>query len=510
MFKAMKNTFFLAASVLFDANQNIERHHFVALLALIICVFAPAQLRAQVTAGTLSGRITSTDGARIANARVAIKNMGNGDTKIVATKDDGSFSVSSLPAGIFEITVSAPGFADARTNVTMTAGKDSRADILMHTESGSGADKSRTSGLSGVVTSKSVTDLPLNGRSASDLAALEPGVATARTQSTGQAQRGFGTQMTISGGRPRQNDSRLDGISVNDYANGPPGSALGVNLGVDAVEQYSVLTSNYPAQHGRSSGGIIGASTRSGTNKIHGSVYEFFRNSLLDARNFFDTKKPPFHRNQFGASLGAPILKDRTFIFGDYEGLRSSLGVTQVDTVPSAAALAGNLSTGQIKVDPTVLSFVTAFYPLPNGPLLGAGDTGIFTFSGQQVTPENYFTTKVDHKLSEQDAVSGTYMFDTGTVRQPDELNDKRTGYDSLRQVFTVNEEHTFNPHFLSSFRVGINRVLTTTGLTFPSGNSHASDPSFGTVPGKNAAGVSVTGLTQFSGGLGSPVQLQV
>jgi len=135
----------------------------------------------------------------------------------------------------------------------------------------------------------SVSELPLNGRSASDVAALEPGVATTRTQASGQAQRGFGTEMTISGGRPRQNDSRLDGISVNDYSNGPPGSALGVNLGVDAVEQFSVLTSNYPAQHGRSSGGIIGASTRSGTNKIHGSVYEFFRNSLLDARNFFDT-----------------------------------------------------------------------------------------------------------------------------------------------------------------------------------------------------------------------------
>jgi hypothetical protein len=181
------------------------------------------------------------------------------------------------------------------------------------------------------------------------------------------------------------------------------------------------------------------------------------------------------------------------------------LGTTQVDTVPSADARAGNLSSGQIAVDPNVLSFVNAFYPLPNGPLLGAGDTGIFSFSGQQVTPENYFTTKVDHKVSEQDAISGTYMFDSGTVRQPDELNDKRTGYDSRRQVFTVNEAHTFNPRFLSSFRFGINRVVAITGLTFPSGNSHASDGSFFTVPGKNAPGVQVTGLTQFSGGLGSP-----
>ncbi len=478
----------------------------IRCLALAIGILAAVQAFAQAGDRTLSGVITSPTGSRIATARLSIKNIANGSTESVTVKRDASYVVRNLLPGTYEITVSAPGFADLHTTVAISADGKPVVNLVMQAgstaEAGIGQVGSST--VKGVVTT-SVSELPLNGRSASDVAALEPGVATARTQASGQAQRGFGTEMTISGGRPRQNDSRLDGISVNDYANGPPGSALGVNLGVDAVEQFSVLTSNYPAEHGRSSGGIIGTSTRSGKGEFYGSVYEFFRNSVLDARNFFDTKKPPFRRNQFGASLGGPLQKDRTFIFGDYEGLRSSLGVTQVDTVPSAAARAGNLASGQIAVDPNVLSFVNAFYPLPNGPLLGAGDTGIFTFSGQQVTPENYFTTKVDHKVSEQDGVSGTYMFDTGTVRQPDELNDKRTGYDSRRQVFTANETHTFNPRFLSSFRFGINRVVAITGLTFPSGNSHASDPSFGTVPGKNAAGVSVTGLTQFSGGLGSP-----
>ena len=478
----------------------------IRCLVLGICIQATLQASAQAGDRILSGAIASLSGSRIANARLSIRNIANWDTKFVTVKRDGSYVVRKLLPGTYEITASAPGFADTRTTVVIPADGKPVVNFVMEASgaAGPGTGQVASSTTKGNVTT-SVSELPLNGRSASDVAALEPGVATARTQASGQAQRGFGTEMTISGGRPRQNDSRLDGISVNDYSNGPPGSALGVNLGVDAVEQFTVLTSNYPAQHGRSSGGIIGASTRSGTNEIHGSVYEFFRNSVLDARNFFDTTKPPFRRNQFGVSLGGPIRKDRTFVFGDYEGLRSSLGTTQVDTVPSAAARAGNLSSGQIAVDPNVLSFMTAFYPLPNGSLLGAGDTGIFTFSGQQVTPENYFTTKVDHKVSEQDAISGTYMFDSGTVRQPDELNDKRTGYDSRRQVFTVHESHTFNPDFLNSFRFGINRVVATTGLTFPSGNVHASDPSFGTVPGKNAAGVSVTGLTQFSGGLGSP-----
>jgi len=506
-------------AVLFDANQNKEPPYFVAFLAFFLWVLASTQLNAQVAGGTLSGRITSTTGAPIANARLTIKNTANGDTKIIAANQDGSFALPNLSPGIFEITASAPSFADARTTVTLTAGTDRRADIVMHTKSSTGDGEGGASGVSGVVSSKSVTDLPLNGRSASDLAALEPGVATARTQSTGQAQRGFGTQMTISGGRPRQNDSRLDGISVNDYVNGPPGSALGVNLGSDAVEQFTVLSSNYPAQFGRSSGGIIGASTRSGTKDFHGNAFEYIRNSAFDARNFFDTAKPAFHRNQFGGSIGGPVVKDGAFFFADYEGLRQSQGITQVDTVPSQAARNGHLcappncsATSTVAVDAQAARFLKAFYPLPNGALLcpfpscaaGTGDTGIFTFAGQTVTPENYFTTKIDHTFSARDALSGTYMFDSGTVRQPDELDNKRTGYDSRRQFFALHESHTFSPRLLNSLRLGINRVVATTGLTFASGNPSAADASFGTVPGRNAAGITVPGLTAFVGGLGA------
>jgi hypothetical protein len=502
----------------FDANRTNEPYFFM-FLALLFILLMSTPLNAQVAAGALSGRIISTTGARIANARLTIKNTANGDTKIIAANEDGSFTLLNFLPGIFEITVSAPGFVEARTTVTMDAGIDRRVDIVMRIDSSTGASEGGASGVSGVVSSKSVTDLPLNGRSASDLAALEPGVATARTQSTGQAQRGFGTQMTISGGRPRQNDSRLDGISVNDYVNGPPGSALGVNLGSDAVEQFTVLSSNYPAQFGRSSGGIIGASTRSGTKEFHGNAFEYLRNSAFDARNFFDTTKPAFHRNQFGGSLGGPVTKHGTFFFADYEGLRQSQGITQVDTVPSQAARDGHLcappdcsTTTAMAVDPEVGRFLKAFYPLPNGVLLcpfascavGTGDTGIFTFAGQTVTPENYFTTKIDHTFSTQDAISGTYMFDSGTVRQPDELDNKRTGYNSRRQFLALHEAHTFNPLLLNSFRFGINRVVATTGLTFASGNPATADPAFGTVPGQNAAAITVPGLTFFSGGLGA------
>ena len=464
----------------------------IGLALVFACAISLAQTPSMV------GKATDAAGKPIANARVSVESVQTHQLSSTPTANDGTFVVSNLASGTYHVAVTASGFSDVHQMITIHSGK--LAKVYVRLVSSSGESKSGRNQSSSI----NIGDLPLNGRSASDVATLEPGVATARTQTSGEAQRGFGTQMTISGSRPRQNDSRLDGISANDYSNGPPGSALGVNLGVDAVEQFSVLSSNYPAQYGRSSGGIVSASTRSGTNAFHGDVYEFLRNSVLDARNYFDKAKPPFRRNQFGASLGGPIQRDRTFIFGDYEGLRQSLGITQVDTVPSTAARNGELSTGHVSVNPLMLRFIDAFYPLPNGATLGTGDTAIYTFAGQQVTPENYFTTKIDHQLSDADVLSGTYMFDSSTIRQPDNFNDTRTGYDARRQVVTLHETQSAGAGFVNSFLFGINRVVARTGLTFPSGNASAADPSFGTVPGRNAAGVTVPGLTVFNGGLGA------
>src|SRR5712664_2742575 len=493
----------------------------LVLMALLVSGLPWNAACAQVGGNRLSGKVLSSTNTSIPNVSLTLKNTSNGHIQVLTVAEDGSFTIHNLSSGTYEIIASAAGFAQAKIVVTIRPGDNQVANIVMQPETTATADKGQggTSGLSGTVSSKNVSDLPLNGRSASDLATLEPGVASARTQQTGQAQRGFGNQMTISGGRPRQNDARLDGISVNDYVNGPPGSALGVNLGADAVEQFSVLTSNYPALYGRSSGGIIAASTRSGTNSFHGDAFEYIRNSAFDARNFFDTAKPPFRRNQFGGSVGGPIWKQKTFFFATYEGLRQSQGITQVDTVPSQAARSGQLcappdcsTTMKVAVNAQITRFLDAFYPLPNSALLcpfascvaGTGDTGIFTFAGQQVTPENYFTTKIDHRFSANDLFYGTYMFDRGNVRQPDELNDKRTGYDSRRQVFTAHETHIFNPNLFNAFRFGVSRVVAVTGLTFPSGNALVADTSFATVPGLNAAAINVPGLTFFSGGLGT------
>src|SRR4030088_2122268 len=172
-----------------------------------------------------------------------------------------------------------------------------------------------TSTLSSEVESTTVRELPLNGRDWASLATLSPGVNAIETQLSFESgatrgNRGFGAQLTISGGRPTQNNYRLDGNSINDYGNGGPGSVLGISLGVDAIQEFSVLTGNYSAEYGRTSGGVVNAISKSGTNAFHGDLYEFLRNDALDANDFFlnasNQAKPPYKRNQFGAAAGGP------------------------------------------------------------------------------------------------------------------------------------------------------------------------------------------------------------
>src|SRR5260370_11251062 len=201
-----------------------------ALIALLLTLTVPFPVFSQGAAGPLSGSVTSVAGSRIPNAHLSIRNAGSGETVSATGKEDGSYTVPNLVPGNYEVTATAPGFATARVAVTIRADADEVADVVLHP----GNEQAGSSTVSGVVNSQNVGEVPFDRRSAPDFAALEPGVAAARTPSSGQGKDGFGTATTMSGGRPRQNDARLDGISVNDYANGSPGSALGAQLGVDA------------------------------------------------------------------------------------------------------------------------------------------------------------------------------------------------------------------------------------------------------------------------------------
>ncbi|PYX11949.1 MAG: hypothetical protein DMG85_03940 [Acidobacteria bacterium] len=341
--------------------------------------------------------------------------------------------------------------------------------------------------------------------------------------STAWGNRGFGQQLTISGARPQQNNYRLDGVSLNDYANGAPGSVLGGSLGVDAIQEFSVLTSNYSAEYGKTSGGVVNAVTRSGTNSFHGSAYEFLRNSALDARNFFDGPTiPPFKRNQFGGAIGGPIFKNRTFFFADFEAIRQSKGISALTTVPSLAARAGLLcsipqgppnpcTTTQLPagananangVDLAAAAYLP-FFHLPNGDIIGNGDLAQYTFAGQQVVNENFLTTRIDHKFSEKDALFGSYLFDRTPYSAPDGVNDVLLGSLSARQIFALEETHIFSTGFANSVRLGYNHETVNNNESVAAINPLATDTSLGIFPGRTATQLFISGVTPFLGGVG-------
>lgn len=378
-------------------------------------------------------------------------------------------------------------------------------------KSGAQPQPTQTPATGGVQDNSTVRDLPSNGRDWTQAATLEAGVSSVKTQqdasdsNSGRGQRGFGAQISVSGGRPQQNNYILNGISICDYANSAPGSVLGLDLGADAVEQFSVMTSNYPADFGRSSGGIINAVTHTGTKHFHGSVYEYLRNSVFDARNYFDGAViPPFTRNQFGAAASGPLAKhERAFFFVNYEGLRQSLGVTRIDIVPSPAARNGQLAAGTVTVDPQAARYLT-FFPLPNRGITGNGDTGSYAFSGQQVTPENYLTARTDTHLSKQDSLTISYVFDRAQTTQPDPYNVRIDEIRTQRNLVALQETHTFSPDAMNSLRLGVNRVVAEIGLTPKALQPIANDTSYGFLPGKTVGNINIVGLSNFGGGIGA------
>jgi hypothetical protein len=487
-----------------------SRAVFCALLSLAACFgLLAARASAQAAGGTVTGAVSAMNLA-LPNVRVTLKNIATGVERVVTTGAGGLYNFPNVTAGAYELATNTMGFStQVRTNITVAVGAKVVVDVVM--QSGNPTEVNRVALSSeqasgppaGNVNASTVRDSPLNGRDWTQLAALQAGVTGIQTGGTINSQRGFGAAISVSGARPDQNNYRLDGVSINDYSNGAPGSVLGSTLGVDAVEQFEVLGSNYPSGYGRTSGGVIEAVTRSGTNAFHGNLYEFLRNSALDARNFFDGKIPPFKRNQFGGTAGGPIQKNRTFFFADYEGLRQSLGVTHVDTVPSAAAREGLLSTGLVQMDPFVAKFLNAFYPLPNGPALGSGDTGIFTFADQQVTTEDYFTAEVDHKFSDHDSLSGSYLRDYSKQIQPDAFDELLSNVVSQRQLATLLDQHILGPGLLNAARMGYNRAVGLNGGVSKVMNPSLTDTQFGFVPGQYVGYVQgVPGLTDFAGGL--------
>jgi Carboxypeptidase regulatory-like domain/TonB-dependent Receptor Plug Domain len=477
----------------------------VLFIVLFGCcrIFNPPSLFAQIVGATVSGTVTDASGASSPGVTVAIKNLATQIATNSVTNADGFYIAPNLPAGEYQITVGAPGFAtQVRSGIILTVGQQLLFNVTMKVGSATEmvnvtADVPAVdlvnSTIGGVTNATTIEEIPLNGRSWTDLANFEPGVHFVQDQppisAPDRVKRGLGLQLTISGGRPQQNNYLLDGVNINDYANAGPGSVLGGNLGTDAVAEFSVLTTNYTAEYGRTSGGVISAITKSGSNKIHGSAYEYARNSALDAPNYFDGGvAPPLSRNQFGASIGGPIRKDKTFIFGNYEGVRLTQSQTVIDTVPSVPA--------GTTADPSALRFLNAFFPQPNG------NNGQYSFVSTSRTTENYFIVRADNTFSDKDRIFATVMFDKASQTLPDEFNNKLYRNPTRRNVVSIEENHTFTPQLLNSARFGLNvdNVQSPSGAT-PI-NKLTTDTSLGFIPGESAGSVNIAPYTTFSGGI--------
>jgi carboxypeptidase family protein/TonB-dependent receptor-like protein len=482
----------------------------IALVTGSVCL-------AQVAGGTISGSVRDSSGRAIAGALVNVKNSETAILRSIDADNDGIYTAPNLVAGTYQISASKQGFATlVRSGVLVTVGSEEVIDFKLNP--GEVKTKIEVSGtppaiqlasstLEATENSTTVRELPLNGRDWTTLAQLQAGVTGVYQYplalSNQRANRGLGTQLSIGGARPQGNNYRLDGISINDYSNGGPGSVLGVLLGVEAIQEFSVVTNSAPASYGRTSGGVINSITRSGTNELHGSAYEFLRNSALDARNFFDTTSspPPFRRNQFGADGGGPIIKSKLFVFGDYEGIRQLLSTTTVDIVPSAAARNGNLTSGTVSVDPSVEPYL-ALYPLPNGPV--EGDTGNFTLPTPQNTNEDFFTSRSDFTIGKVDSLFGTYMFDNGKTEGPDSFNNNIIGTLSRRQAAVLEETHLFGAHMANTARLGFSRVVSQAAKSLKAINPAAADTSLGFLPGQPLGVITNSELSTFPGGFGA------
>lgn len=420
-------------------------------------------LKAQQVGGTIAGEVVDGSGATVDRARVVIHNSETGTERKLTTGSDGRFAAPSVPVGVYNVVVNHEGFAEqARTGVAVTVGQSVQLRIVLTVgkveqavtveDTPVGVDTS-TLQTQGLVDERQVKELPLNGRSFDQLLSLNAATVnytTQRSGGVGSSNSSVGNMFSVSGRRPQDNLFLLNGIEYTGASliNVTPGGTSGQLLGVEAVREFNVVSDTYGANYGKRTGAQVSIITASGSNQLHGSVYEFLRNSALDARNYFDQAQIPlFQRNDFGAAAGGPLRRDRLFVFGNYEGYRQHLGLSDVTFVPDASARAAAIAS----VQPLL-----ALWPVGTVEL-GKGIAEAFSNPPQHVR-EDFGTTRVDANLSANDLLFGVYTIDDSDATTPT-ADPYSAIYERLReQVASVQEQHVFSPRLLNTARFGFSR----------------------------------------------------
>jgi hypothetical protein len=491
----------------------------------LFCTFAlTAPGWAQVTA-SISGRVVDASRAGIGSATVTVKSLETGATRVVTTEESGDYRVTSLPLGPQEVRIEKRGFkAEVRSGVRLTVGQE--AVVNVHLEVGEVTEQvtvteevpivnTTTASTAGVVGQREIKDLPLNGRSYDALITLNPGAINYSAMKSANTSTSDGNTFTVAGRRTGENLFLLNGVENTGSSQlaVTPGGVSGYLLGIDAVREFNVMTDTYPAEYGKRAGAQINVVTQSGTNVPHGTLFEFLRNNVLDARSTFaqTSSAPPFRQNQFGGSLGGPIIKDRWFLFGNYEGYRQALTLSSVSVVPDQQARQGLLPnsagvyTPVTNLNQRMLPYM-AFWPAPNGPELMAvqpNGTSLpsgtaFSFNNpHQSIREDFGTLRSDYKLRDRDWLSVAYTIDDGTSLIP--LADPIFGsLTTLRShVASVQESHVVSPQMLNTFTAGFSRA----GFALASSLLGPVPSSLSFVSGAGPGGIVIGGGITTTGG---------
>jgi outer membrane receptor protein involved in Fe transport len=466
--------------------SSVTTRFLVVPMILLAVLFATvANAGAQVTTGDILGTVKDPSGAVIPNALVTLSNTGTQETHTMHADASGEYIFSLLQQGNYSVRVTAPGFQDVVVeNIALNAGDRQRADASLslgentqqvEVSSAPASLESDTSVLDTTIPAKQAENLPLNGRNFVQLAQLAAGANEATPGAISNGNRPDDRRQTSAISVDAQSDTLnnelVDGMDNNERVIG----TIGVRPSIDAIAEVQVQTNLYPAEVGNTPGAVVNVITRSGENVLHGSVYEFLRNDVFDARDFFATvgPKPEYRQNQFGGSLGGPIRKNKMFFFGDYEGYRIVQGVTTVNTVPTLfeEQNPGNLSdiggpvipAGQL--NPISLNYL-ALYPAPNLP----GTVNNFSYSPNNTQTSNTYDARVDQRFSNGDAIFVRYAYNgvyTNTASGLPEVNGIYPGgsvsypgpaRDTAQQV-VVNYVHTFTPTLLLQLAAGYTRI---------------------------------------------------
>ncbi|MGB8591521.1 MAG: TonB-dependent receptor [Candidatus Acidiferrales bacterium] len=491
------------------------------LVSIIFLVMTAGVAFAQSNAGEIAGSVHDPQGAVVPGAAITITNAATGLTRNATTADNGLFRFPALPAGTYALSAEKSGFAAAKLErIEVLVDEIATVDVALAlaqstqtvtVESSVTLTDTETAHLGGVINEAQVTTLPLNGRDFAQLALLNAGVSASGGGGGQQGGEGGVSGYSSNGQRSTSNNFMVDGVDNNNYEAG----SVAQLPSIDSIQEFQVQTNNYAAEYGRSSGSIVNLVTKSGTNQLHGSVYEFFRNNVLDARNFFADPAftaPALRLNQFGATLGGPIQKDKTFFFGNYEGFRQVAGITNLTNVATDAERGGlffNPATGlnqQVTVNPTSAQLFKLF-PEPNTTESG----GNFVSSPNLTNSTDQYMIKVDHQLS-HGLLTARYSYTGATIFYPFQPGQGTTavpgyGVDDKETTHLASLGHTWfiSPSNLNEFRFGFTRV---TGFTYNQTGPQAADYGFNTGwPANSPIGLGDIPNITFSGGLVSGVE---